>query len=135
LILASIAGENDLKEGQLLVLSAANHKDERRVAYLWDSIVDESYARTSGDMRAGMKPPPLLLPLPFSLFLSLPFSFWLMFYSVVAKVVLLTTSMATKTNDYIPVGLLLDTLERYSLYLFPLYYSLCLPVLFDVILI
>eukprot|EP00026_Physarum_polycephalum_P000862 Phypoly_transcript_00863.p1 GENE.Phypoly_transcript_00863~~Phypoly_transcript_00863.p1 ORF type:complete len:1293 (+),score=225.30 Phypoly_transcript_00863:291-3881(+) len=83
--LFTLAGENDLKEGQLLVLSAANHKDERRVAHLWDGIVNESYARTGGDMRA-----------------------------VVAKVVLLTTSMTTKTNDYIPLGLLLDTLERFS---------------------
>jgi len=83
--LYNLARDNMLTEVQLLVLSAANHKDEQRVASLWDTVVTETY-HTTQDLRA-----------------------------VIAKVVTLASSMATKTSDYIPLGVLLDSLERISL--------------------
>lgn len=82
--LYALATEARLKEGQLLVLSAANYKDEERVNHLWNEIVNETFL-DKGDVRA-----------------------------VVAKVNSLITSMSTKTNDYIPLSLLLDSLERIS---------------------
>lgn len=80
-----------LTEVQLLVLSAANHKDEQRVASLWDDVITETY-KSTGDLRA-----------------------------VGAKVISLASSMATKTSDYIPIGILLNALENISLY--PLHYQ------------
>lgn len=81
-----LATEAGLKDGQLLVLSAANYKDQERVNHLWNEIVKETFV-AKGDVRA-----------------------------VVAKVNSLITSMVTKTSDYIPVHLLLDSLERISVY-------------------